>query len=110
MIPALVADLRSEAPGVQLRINEGASERLASEVLAGELGQAVVTEPMTSPRFEVEHLLDETLVGLVPGDATEVVAEPVSLGRLAALPMLLPPAANPLRREAAHAPAASRLT
>ena len=33
MIPALVADLRSEAPGVQLRINEGASERLASEVL-----------------------------------------------------------------------------
>src|SRR4030081_393674 len=28
MVPALVADLRAEAPGVQLRINEGASERL----------------------------------------------------------------------------------
>jgi len=110
MIPVLVADLRSEAPGVQLRINEGASERLASEVLAGELGQAVVTEPMTSPRLEVEHLLDETLVGLVPGDATEFGPEPVSLGRLAALPMILPPVGNPLRREVDDAAAASGLT
>jgi DNA-binding transcriptional LysR family regulator len=110
MIPVLVADLRSEAPGVQLRINEGASERLASEVLAGELGQAVVTEPMTSPRLEVEHLLDETLVGLVPGDATEFGPEPVSLGRLAALPMILPPVGNPLRREVDDAAAASGLS
>ena len=110
MIPALVADLRSEAPGVQLRINEGASERLASEVLAGELGQAVVTEPMTSPRLELEHLLDETLVGLVPGDATEFGPEPVSLGRLAALPMILPPVGNPLRREVDDAAAASGLS
>ena len=48
--PALVADLRTRRPGVQLRVIEGASERLASEVLAGELAQAVVTEPVTSPR------------------------------------------------------------
>ena len=45
------------------------TERLASEVLGGELAQAIVTEPMTSPRLEVEHLLDETLLGLVPGGA-----------------------------------------
>ena len=42
---------RPTRPGVQLRINEGASERLAAEVLAGELAQAVVTEPMTAPRL-----------------------------------------------------------
>ena len=77
---------------------------------ARELGQAVVTEPMTSPRLEVEHLLDETLVGLVPGDATEFGPEPVSLGRLAALPMILPPVGNPLRREVDDAAAASGLT
>src|SRR4249919_2227057 len=76
MIPTLVADLRAEAPGVQLRINEGASERLASEVLAGELSLAVITEPMTSPRLDVEHLLDETLVGLVPAEATEFGPDP----------------------------------
>ncbi len=99
MVPALVADLRDEAPGVQLRINEGASERLATEVLAGELAQAVITEPMTSPRLDVEHLLDETLVGLTPADAPDLGPEPVSLARLADLPMILPPVGNPLRRE-----------
>jgi LysR family hydrogen peroxide-inducible transcriptional activator len=107
MVPALVADLRAEAPGVQLRINEGASERLATEVLGGELAQAVVTEPMTSPRLEVEHLLDETLVGLAPAGASDLGPEPVSLARLAELPIILPPVGNPLRREvddaAAHA-------
>jgi DNA-binding transcriptional LysR family regulator len=110
MIPALVADLRAEAPGVQLRINEGASERLASEVLSGELSQAVVTEPMTSPRLEVEHLLDETLVGLVPADATEFGPEPMALARLAELPMILPPVGNPLRREVDDAAAATGLS
>jgi DNA-binding transcriptional LysR family regulator len=99
MVPPLVADLRAEAPGLQLRINEGASERLATEVLEGELAQAVITEPMTSPRLDVEHLLDEELVGLAPADAPDLGPEPVLLARLAELPMILPPVGNPLRRE-----------
>jgi DNA-binding transcriptional LysR family regulator len=106
LIPALVADLRAAAPGVHLRINEGASERLAAEVLSGELAQAVVTEPMTSPRLVVEHLLEEALVGLVPADAEELGTRPVSLKRLATLPMILPPGGNPLRREVDEAAAA----
>jgi DNA-binding transcriptional LysR family regulator len=110
MIPALVADLRAEAPGLELRINEGASERLASEVLGGELAQAIVTEPMTSPRLEVEHLLDETLLGLVPAGAADLGPEPVPLSRLAELPIILPPVGNPLRREVDEAAAASGLT
>ena len=54
---------------------------------------------MTSPRLDVEHLLDEALVGLVPADAAELGSRPVSLERLAELPMILPPVGNPLRRE-----------
>jgi LysR family nitrogen assimilation transcriptional regulator len=106
MVPTLVADLRAEAPGVQLRINEGASERLASEVLSGELAQAIVTEPVTSPRLAIEHLLDESLVGLAPA-GSDLGPEPVPLARLAELPIILPPVGNTLRREvdeaAAHA-------
>jgi LysR family hydrogen peroxide-inducible transcriptional activator len=109
MVPSLVADLRAEAPGVQLRINEGASERLATEVLAGELAQAVITEPMTSPRLDVEHLLDEELVGLAPADAPDLGPEPVPLARLAELPMILPPVGNPLRREVDDAAASGGL-
>ncbi len=110
LIPALVADLRTTAPGVQLRINEGASERLGAEVLAGELAQAVVTEPMTSPRLVSEHLLDEELVGLVPADAPDFGSRPVALRKLAELPMILPPIGNPLRREVDDAAAAAGVT
>src|SRR5919197_1970784 len=46
LVPALVADLRERAPGVRLRVNEGASERLFTELVDGELAQAVVTEPV----------------------------------------------------------------
>jgi LysR family transcriptional regulator, nitrogen assimilation regulatory protein len=110
LIPALVADLRTAAPGVRLRINEGASERLAAEVLAGELAQAVVTEPMTSPRLVSEHLLDEELVGLVPVDTPDFGSRPVALRKVAELPMILPPVGNPLRREVDDAAAAAGVT
>ena len=58
------------APGVSLRLTEGASERLAVEVAERELASAVVTEPVTDPRLVVEHLRDEALVGLAAGRAS----------------------------------------
>lgn len=98
VVPALVADLRVRAPGVRLRVNEGASERLVAEVAAGELAQAVVTEPVVDRRLAVETLLVEALVGVVPVDA-ELPPPPVPLIHLAELGLVLPPVANPLRRE-----------
>ena len=53
LVPALVADLRERAPGVRLRVNEGASERLFGELVDGELAQAVVTEPVNDRRLAV---------------------------------------------------------
>ena len=98
VVPALVADLRVHAPGVRLRVNEAASERLVAEVAAGELAQAVVTEPVADRRLAVETLLVETLVGVV-GTDVELPPPPVSLVHLAELGLVLPPVANPLRRE-----------
>jgi len=108
LIPALVGDLRAQAPGVHLRITEGASERLASELLDRELAQAVVTEPLTDARLAVEHLLEEELLGIVDQHA-DLGPEPVALERLAALPLILPPAANPLRAEVEAAARAARV-
>jgi LysR family hydrogen peroxide-inducible transcriptional activator len=109
LMPALVADLRVRAPGVRLRINEGASERLWAEVIEGELAQAVVTEPVDDRRLVVEHLLDETLVALVHDDVP-LPAEPVPLAALSDLAFVLPPARNPLRIELESAAAAHHLT
>lgn len=101
LVPPLVNALRARAPGVQLHITEGASERLANEVAERELAMAVVTEPIVDSRLVVEHLLDEALVGVVHSDA-EVGDGPVKLAELALLEhstMILPPAVNPLRTE-----------
>ena len=102
LIPELAATMRTEAPGVKLRVNEGASERLALEVAEREIAQAVLTEPVTDSRLVVEHLLDEDLVALVPNDydALDIDADgTISLARLADHPMVLPPLGNPLRDE-----------
>jgi DNA-binding transcriptional LysR family regulator len=109
-VPALVADLRTLAPGVQLRVNEAASERLFTEVAQGELAQAVITEPVADRRLDLEHLLDEELVGLVAADGADLGPEPVALARLAAEPLILPPQNNPLRREVDAAAAAEGIS
>jgi DNA-binding transcriptional LysR family regulator len=98
LVPALAADLRQRAPGVRLRINEGASERLFAEVLEGELAQAVVTEPVEDRRLVVDHLLEEALVALV-GPGVELGPGPVELAAVADLRLVLPPMRNPLRME-----------
>ena len=109
LMPALVADLRVRAPGVRLRINEGASERLWAEVIEGELAQAVVTEPVDDRRLVLEHLLDETLVALVHDDVP-LPEEPVPLSALSELSLVLPPARNPLRMELESVAASQNLT
>jgi LysR family hydrogen peroxide-inducible transcriptional activator len=98
LVPALVADLRARAPGVRLRVNEGASERLFGELVDGELAQAIVTEPVNDRRLLVESLLEEEVIGLVGLDV-DLPREPVPLEVFAQLPLVLPPDPNPLRIE-----------
>ena len=109
LVPQLVADLRKQAPGIELRVNEGASERLLAEVLSQELAQAFITEPVTDERLAVEHLLDEGLVGLAP-PGTKLPPEPVPVEVLAEMALVLPPAGNPLRNEIEQAARARGVT
>ncbi|MBM3659529.1 MAG: LysR family transcriptional regulator [Actinobacteria bacterium] len=98
LVPELVADLRTRAPGVHLRIVEGASERLAAEVLDGDLTQAIVTEPVDDRRLTAETVLEEALVGVAPVGHT-LPRSPVPLEALNALGLVVPPPPNPLRAE-----------
>ena len=99
LVPLVVAEVRRRAPGLSLRLTEGASERLAVEVAERELASAVVTEPVSDPRLLVEHLRDEDLVGLVPASVHRGTEETIALSDLAAETLILPPAGNPLRDE-----------
>ena len=110
LVPALVAEIKRVAPGVSLRLTEGASERLAVEVAERELACAVVTEPVSDPRLIVEHLRDEALVALLPQHAALPFKEPISLRALAEYPLILPPVGNPLREEVDVAAATEHVT
>jgi DNA-binding transcriptional LysR family regulator len=106
LVPVVVAEIRRVAPGLSLRLTEGASERLAAEVADRQLASAVVTEPVNDPRLHVEHLRDEDLVAVVPASSTIEANGSVALRTIAREPLILPPAGNPLRDEletAAHA-------
>jgi LysR family hydrogen peroxide-inducible transcriptional activator len=109
LVPELVADLRRRAPGVHLRIVEGASERLAAEVLAGDLTQAIVTEPIDDRRLRVETVLEEALVGVAP-IGHSLPRGSVPLAALNALGLVVPPLANPLRSEIEAAAARQGVT
>jgi len=108
VVPPLVAQMRELAPGVSLRITEGASERIAAEVAGRQLAFALVTEPVVEPRLVVEHLRDEALVGIVPAHFP-VLPGPVTLAAFAEHPLILPPEGNPLRDEVEDAARAERV-
>src|SRR4029079_12567720 len=109
LVPMVVAEMRRSAPGVSLRLTEGASERLAGEVAGRQLASAIVTEPVSDPRLHVEHLRDEALVALVPLSLQLQAREPISLAVLAKETLILPPAGNPLRDEVETAARSERV-
>ena len=109
LVPMVVAEMRRSAPGLSLRLTEGASERLAGEVAERQLASAVVTEPVSDPRLHVEHLRDEDLVALVPSFLRPDWREPIALAELARETLILPPAGNPLRDEVETAARAERV-
>jgi len=109
LVPMVVAEMQAHAPGVSLRLTEGASERLAAEVADRQLASAVVTEPVSDPRLHVDHLHDEDLVALVPARLHPTLTEPIPLSVLARETLILPPDGNPLRDEVESAARAERV-
>jgi DNA-binding transcriptional LysR family regulator len=99
VVPVLVAEMRRAAPGLSLRLTEGASERLAGEVAERQLASAIVTEPVSDARLVVEHLRDEDLVALLPATGGPAGTRSVTLRTIARELLILPPVGNPLRDE-----------
>ncbi len=98
VVPALVIEMRRVAPGLSLRLTEGASERLAVDVAERVLASAVVTEPVADPRLVVEHLRDEDLVGLVPSSLALRVPRTGAVENPGRAPLDSPAAGQPITR------------
>src|SRR5688572_828641 len=98
VVPQLFAELKTRAPGIRLRVVEAASERLMSDVLSGELAQAVVTEPIVDRRVVSQTILEEALVAVVPRGAV-LPDPPIPLKALVAFGLVMPGPENPLRHE-----------
>jgi LysR family hydrogen peroxide-inducible transcriptional activator len=96
LVPTLVHEMRTLAPGVTLHITEAASERLLVDVINHELSVAVITSPVTDARVEVTTLCDEELVGVAPVDFG-FDNSPKTFKELSAYPHVLTPVTNPLR-------------
>ena len=98
------------APGVSLRLTEGASERLAGRGRrAGELAQAVVTEPVQRPApVRRAPAATRTSSALVAAGHSSSRRGPVAFADARREPLILPPAGNPLRDEVEQAARGSR--
>ncbi|MBP7930083.1 MAG: LysR family transcriptional regulator [Acidimicrobiia bacterium] len=98
LVPQLVGELRRRAPGIQLKIEEGPSERLAREVLDDELSVAVITSQYASDKLTKQDILEEAFVAVVASDV-EVPEPPIPVAWFATQQLALPPSGNPVRRE-----------
>jgi len=69
LLPAVVAQLRREAPEVDIVLHEtDVNDDLLRGLLSGELDVAFVLGPLEDPRVDVTHLCDDPFVAVTPAD------------------------------------------
>ncbi len=71
LIPTVLGNLRKRYPRLMVRIEEGQSTRLISQVRRRELDAAIVTEPLVpEPELEMLLITAEPLIVVAPPDAS----------------------------------------
>jgi DNA-binding transcriptional LysR family regulator len=89
ILPEALRRLRTDAPGLQLRLLEDHDERvLIDAVLAGDLDLAFALVGALDPRLEAVEIVRDPWVLLAPRDSALAAAEPVPLERLHGLPAI----------------------
>lgn len=89
--------LQQELPHASVAVTEGPSVNLRDNVLHGNLDIALLYNPLPTPDLEFLPLQDEELfvISRKAGDSEE--DEPLTLKRLAAMPLIVPTRPNPIR-------------
>jgi LysR family transcriptional regulator, regulatory protein for tcuABC len=99
----LMRHLRQRHPGIVLNIVEGLSGHLEHMTRVNQLDLAVLFSPTAASELTVEALLEEELFVILPAESVLVPPRQCSLtlGEVAALPLILPSPGHGLRRRIA---------
>jgi len=96
LVVAPVRRILARFPNVTVQIQEGVSHQLCRAVLADELDAAIVSENLAESFLAAEALFDEPV--WLFGPRAKARAAPVTLRRLAALPLIMARAPQTTRR------------
>lgn len=103
----LVSALAADYPGIQVRIAMGYAGTLLKWLESGEVDAALLYGAERSPEIQTRPLIEEPLWVIGPKDAKLRKSRPVSLGALAASPLVLPSTSHGIRTLVDHACAVS---
>lgn len=93
--PSLLARIKKDFPGIELRFREGFSRELEDWLLTGQIGLAVMHNPPERADLTSRELLIETLHLI--GATGSLEPRSYTLNEAAALPLLMPSRSNYLR-------------
>jgi LysR family hydrogen peroxide-inducible transcriptional activator len=99
LVPRILDEMGTRHPGVALEIVDATSTSLEPQLLNGRLDLAVVNLPLPSPELTTTPLFDEDLLLFVPVHSAlaEEAPDEIDLGRVAEIPLFLPPRGTSFR-------------
>ena len=97
---ALIETYRKRFPKVFLKVHEAVGHVIEALVKDGRLDVAILIDPRPTPGVAVEPLFAEDIYLVGPGDAGLSLDAPVSLARLAQVPMIMLAPQNHVRAKA----------
>lgn len=107
LVPEVMGVMSERFPLTQMRVSEGTTSVLEPQLTSGFLDLAVVLLPMPAPDVVTEPLFEEDMLLVVDRDHPHAGREEITMGELADIPLLLPPAGTPQRAELDDAAAAA---
>ena len=98
LLPQFLPILGESHPLVHVTIFEGGTSNLLPRLAAGHLDACIVHLPVDDPELNIEPLFAEDLIVVVQSSHPWAAEEELSLQRIAAEPLLIPPKGTVMRR------------
>lgn len=99
LVPALLAALKADYPGVRLVVVDATTTGLLPQLQSGQLTMAVLNLPLTEPELTSEPLFDEERIVIAPEGHPLAKKDRIDLKELSKHELVLPPVGTQFRSE-----------